>query len=80
MKTKVSKWGNSLGLRIPKVLAQEMEVNEGSEVEISLENGRLVVKVVKVETEDLTDLLARVRPDNLHGEIETSGPAGTEIW
>jgi antitoxin MazE len=80
MKTKVSKWGNSLGLRIPKVLAQEMEVNEGSEVEISLENGRLVVKVVKVETEDLTDLLARVRPDNLHGEIETVGPAGTEIW
>jgi len=36
MRTKIRKWGNSLGLRIPKALAEEISVGEGSAVEITV--------------------------------------------
>jgi len=36
MQTKVQKWGNSLGLRIPKSFAEQAGVEAGSEVSPSL--------------------------------------------
>jgi len=42
MLTRIQKWGNSLGLRIPKSFAAEVEVEAGSTVDIRVENGDLV--------------------------------------
>jgi len=47
MTTKVNKWGNGLGVRINKQLANEMGLEAGSEVEIVREDGRLVIKPKK---------------------------------
>ena len=80
MRTKVVKWGNSLGLRIPKSFAEEVQVSEGAEVDLSLENGHLVIRVVPQATIILEDLLADITDENLHGEIDTGGPVGGEIW
>ena len=38
MHTKVQKWGNSLALRIPRSFAAEAQVEEGSTVDVSVEN------------------------------------------
>ena len=43
MVTRVRKWGNSLGLRIPRAFAAEAGVAEDSSVELSVENGALLV-------------------------------------
>jgi antitoxin component of MazEF toxin-antitoxin module len=43
MKVQVQKWGNSLALRIPKSFAIESNIGQGSTVEVSLENGRIIV-------------------------------------
>jgi antitoxin MazE len=65
MQTKIRKWGNSLGLRIPRSFAVEAQVEEGSTVDLSVRSGRL---------------LKRVTPRNLHGEIATGEPVGREVW
>ena len=44
MQTKVQKWGNSLGLRIPKSFAEQAGVEAGSEVDLSVEDGELIVR------------------------------------
>lgn len=80
METKISKWGNSLGLRIPRVLAEEMAMGAGSRVDLKLEKGHLVVRVLPEQKESLADLLAQVRPDNLHGETDSGPPTGRETW
>ncbi len=80
MRTKVVKWGNSLGLRIPKSFAAEVQVSEGVEVDLSLEDGHLVIRVVPPASLNLEDLLAEVTDDNLHGEVATGGPVGGENW
>lgn len=80
MVTKIQKWGNSLGLRIPKSLAKNAGVEEGTEVDISFEGDRLVVQPLQSFRYQLRDLLSEVREDNLHNEIPTGNPKGREGW
>jgi antitoxin MazE len=78
--TKVQKWGNSLGLRIPKSFAQEASVAEGSAVDLSVSDGQLVIRPVRQERYELQKLLAAVTEENLHSEISTGEPQGREAW
>jgi len=77
--TKIRMWGNSLGLRIPKSFAAEVGVEAGSDVDISVEHGDLVIRPVRRKY-DLQELLAKVSSSNLHGEISTGKPRGREVW
>ena len=43
MQTRVQKWGNSLGVRIPRGLAEEVGLGAGTEVSLSAKDGELVV-------------------------------------
>jgi len=80
MKTKIQKWGNSLGLRIPKSSAMEAQLDVGSVVEISVENGSLRIRAVRPRKYRLNDLVKGIRPDNLHGEVSTEDAVGRELW
>ena len=80
MKTKIQKWGNSLALRIPRALAADANVRVGSTVELTLDEGRLVVEPESEPRYELGGLLAGVRRSNIHGEVVTGGPAGREVW
>jgi antitoxin MazE len=80
MVTKVLKWGNSLGLRIPKAYADEARVEDGSVVDISIRNGVLVVRPVRRRKYSLVELLGTVKASNLHAEVTSTEPAGREAW
>src|SRR5262245_12275126 len=75
----VSKWGNSLGVRIPKGIAQDLGLIEGSVIDLRVEGGRLVAELVP--SASLESLLARVTPRNLHGSLlDDDAPRGREAW
>lgn len=78
MRSQVQKWGNSLGLRIPKSFAVEVGLEQGSPVELSLTGGTLVVAPIVATEETLDDLLAQVTDENLHGEVDFGPPVGKE--
>ena len=80
MRTKVIKWGNSLGLRIPKSFAEEVPVSDGTLVDLSIEEGQLVMRPAPQPGFDLEGLLAGVTDDNLHGDVDTGDPVGGESW
>ena len=80
MLTKVQKWGNSLGLRIPKTFAADARVEAGSLVDISLERGGLMVLPARPKKYALGDLLKGVTKQNLHGEVPSGAPLGREVW
>ena len=79
MRTRIVRWGNSLGLRIPKAFAEEVAVGDGSVVDLSISKGKLVVRPVGRALE-LDALLEGVTEDTLHGEILTGPPRGRESW
>ena len=79
METKVQKWGNSLAIRIPKSYAKDIDINQGSVIDILKENDSIVLKP-KRKKEKLSDLLSQITKDNLHEEIDTGKKVGNEIW
>jgi len=80
MRARVQRWGNSLALRIPKAFATETDLESGSEVELTLDDGRLIVTPLAPASYELEDLLAQVTPENLHGEVDTGSSVGDEAW
>lgn len=80
MKTAVQRWGNSLALRIPRAYAAETRISEGSEVELTLKSGALVVRAVRRKRYSLPDLLKGITPANRHDSITTGAAVGREVW
>lgn len=80
MLTKIQKWGNSLGLRIPRSFAAEAQVAAGSTVDLSVEGGGLMIRPLRRRKYVLTELLSKVSERNLHDEVTTGDPAGREAW
>jgi antitoxin MazE len=80
MVTKIQKWGNSLGLRIPKGVAQGARVREGTTVTLAVSNGRLIVAPLETRAYELETLLAGITRTNLHGAVESGHPVGRESW
>ena len=80
MVTKIQKWGNSLGLRIPKSFADDAGIEAGSAVDITLVDGELVIRPITPTRYGLDDLVSQVTEDNIHYEIDTGDPEGRETW
>lgn len=80
MRARVQRWGNSLALRIPSAFAAETAIEQGSEVELTLEDGRLVLTPLPGPAFSLDALLGGVTPDNLHAENDFGSPEGAETW
>ena len=77
MQTVVQKWGNSLGIRIPKPYIKELDLHNGSAVEITEDNGFIIIKPKKLS---LMDLLDQVDESNIHKEVNTASSMGKEEW
>ena len=78
---KLTKWGNSLGLRIPKQLAKSINATEGTELTIREENNKLIIERRSPKPKyDLADLLSQITPENRHAAIDWGEPVGDEIW
>ena len=80
MRTKVQKWGNSLALRIPKPFADEVGLQPDTAVELSLEEGKLIVSRSQTASIRLGELLQGITPDNLHREVRSGPAVGSEAW
>lgn len=47
MRVQVARWGNSLGVRIPKEIAGRAGLSEGSRVEIAMEKDQIVLSLAR---------------------------------
>ena len=76
---KVSRWGNSLGIRIPKQLAEAIELKEGDEIELYQEENKLILKPRKKQF-TLEQLLEGMEEKHLHSEVDWGESVGQEQW
>jgi len=77
MKTMVQKWGNSLGIRIPSLYVKEFALQNGSSVEISREEGKIIIVPKKLT---LDSLVSKITKENIQESIETGKSLGKEEW
>ena len=78
MQTKIKKWGNSLAVRIPKLLALDANLKQNKMVELSIDKGSIIITPISEKEYSLEKLLKGVSKNNLHGEINTGAPVGKE--
>ncbi|MGB9825411.1 MAG: AbrB/MazE/SpoVT family DNA-binding domain-containing protein, partial [Desulfofundulus sp.] len=77
MQSQIAKWGNSLGIRIPKSITEKVGFTEGTPVILEIVDDTIVIRKKKY---DLNTLLSQVTSENLHAEIDTGHPVGREAW
>lgn len=79
MKGQVMKWGNSLAVRIPQIVAKEARLKEGDSVElIADEPGKVEIRRIS-KVPSLSQLVDQITPENRHGEVQTGKPVGKEL-
>jgi len=80
MRIKIQKWGNSMALRIPKSFADQVSIKLGSSVDLSIQDGKIIIEPLKTEEYDLKLLVDTINEANLHNEYMVDEPRGKEIW
>ena len=79
MKTKIQKWGNSLALRLPKAFAEQTGIENGSDVQISIQDGKIILVPIKDRAKLLDALLEQIDESTVHSEISFGEPLGKEL-
>ena len=78
------RWGNSLAVRIPRAVADALNVSDGRLVEIKVENGALVLRPLLKPTRKprytLDELLNGMTKENVPQEVVWGPPRGHEAW
>jgi antitoxin MazE len=78
MQVKVSKWGNSMAFRLPQAIVETANLEEGTLLEVKLDQGNIVATPVKPIT--LDEILNGVTPENYGSLVDFGPPVGKEIW
>jgi len=81
MTAKIAKWGNSQGFRVPKDIMENLNLNIGDNVEIKVEDNKLIIEAVKKNRPkyNLDELVSQV-PKNYQGKEEFDNTIGKEEW
>jgi antitoxin MazE len=80
MTATVQKWGNSLAIRIPRSVARDVSLKDGSLVNLAVQDGKVVIEPSATPEYSLDDLLKGVSKRNLHRGVETGPAVGREAW
>jgi len=78
MQLAIKKWGNSVGVRIPSIILNELQLQAESLIDIRVENGKIIIEPVRAEY-DLSKMISEITPENLHQEVSTGSPIGKEL-
>ncbi len=82
MLSKIQKWGNSQGIRIPKKLLKNTHFRIGEDVDIRVHAGRIIVAPThKIHGRyDINDLAKKMPKKYKPEEEDWGAPVGKEVW
>lgn len=80
MKAQIGQWGNSLAVRIPKHIAQALNLQPDDAIEFSVVDGKAVLEPVRsLPAFTLDELLEQVTEPS-EPEVDWGQPVGQETW
>jgi antitoxin MazE len=80
MTTKIKKWGNSYGIRLPKSLLDKLKITEDTEIDL-VSKGKTIELKPKKEKKELTleEMCNQITDENRHEAIDWGLPVGREL-
>ena len=77
----VSRWGNSLGVRIPQEAVDRLKLQPGARVSFQVRADSITITPVRKSRKwTEAELLKGVTPEAVAGEIDWGAPRGREVW
>ena len=80
METKLQKWGNSCGIRIPNIILKTLDIKVNERLDIKEENGNIVISKIKNNKWTIAERVEEYNGDKLENDFEWDEPKGREIW
>lgn len=80
MRVNIRKWGNSASVRIPASVMAAAALRLDQVVEIREEDGRVIIEPIRAPAYDLNELLAAMKPNTFHDDVDFGPPVGEEVW
>ena len=78
--TQVSKWGNSLAVRIPQAIVKDARLAEGDRLSLNLAGDGSIVLRSAHRKYSLAQLVSGIKPKNRHSETDWGAPQDKESW
>ena len=78
MQVQITKWGTSLGIRVPKEVATRIGLSEGSRVDVTTEGNRIIISA-KQPVYTLAELLSGMTPEAMHEAFDWGPDMGDEV-
>lgn len=80
MITKIQKWGNSQGFRLPKAMMKDVDIHVGDDVDVHVIDGKIVIEPAyqfrnRYNIDDLVS--GEIERD---GEVDMGSARGNETW
>ena len=79
MTTTIQKWGNSQGIRLPKIILDTVHWNDNEELTLIVKDNEVVIRKAN-ERKSLKDLFEGFDGEYVHEEIDWGEPVGKEVW
>jgi antitoxin MazE len=84
MTATIAKWGNSLGIRIPSIIAKQVWLTVGRDVIFDIQNGDIILHPIaqNKNINDIENLIAQITQENKHEAVFLGALVGKEnvIW
>ena len=79
--TTIQKWGNSQGVRIPKIILDIVNWSENEQIAINVEDGKLIMEKIKEpKRKNIKELFKNYKGDYEPIEIDWGETKGEGIW
>ncbi|WP_432650180.1 AbrB/MazE/SpoVT family DNA-binding domain-containing protein [Huintestinicola sp.] len=79
MTTTIQKWGNSQGIRIPKIILDTVHWTDNEELTLIVKDNEVVIRKAN-ERKSLKELFEGYDGEYVPEEIDWGEPVGKEIW
>lgn len=74
----ISRWGNSLGVRLPQFVARSANLKAGDPVTVTLRDGEIILKPVHAKP-DMNALISKITTKNRHAAVDFGVDRGSEL-
>lgn len=80
MNAQIDQWGNSLAIRLPDQIVQELKLKADDALNFSIVDGKLVLEPIPALPDFTLDELLDQVVDPPESEVDWEQPVGQEVW
>ncbi|QNR08055.1 MULTISPECIES: AbrB/MazE/SpoVT family DNA-binding domain-containing protein [Macrococcoides] len=80
MQVSLQQWGNSQGIRIPKSIVNEMNLDKNQKFDLTMQDEKIILTKQQQNNSLIRELFENYETENKPSEFDWGKPRGNEVW